>query len=299
MSTLPTFDRLSERVSAGERLSDAELAELAGTPDILLIGMLADAARQRRSGTRITYLRVASCPWDQDLRDGVPSAARELRITGTPVSLGKALTAVERTKASAGARTVAGFSWADIGRLASSDGLTVPHVLSVLRVAGLDALLEVPIDTIGEAESVLDDLCGAGFRQIRLTVERAAAPARTALMLHAAALQVRYQCIQTLSPLPTVLQPFRPTTGYDDVRAVAVARLAAPNIPMIQVDWLRYGPKLAQVALTFGADDLDSVSGADDAPEGFRRAPIEEVRRNIVAAGLTPVERDGHFALVA
>jgi 2-iminoacetate synthase ThiH len=50
------------------------------------------------------------------------------------------------------------------------------------------------------------------------------------------------------------------------------------------------------VALTFGADDIDGVSGSDAAPEGRRRAPLEEIRRNIQAAGLTPVERDGRFA---
>jgi aminodeoxyfutalosine synthase len=77
-----------------------------------------------------------------------------------------------------------------------------------------------------------------------------------------------------------------------------MARLAAPNIPTVQVDWLRYGPKLAQVALTFGADDLDSVSAVDEAPEGRRRAPLEDVRRNIEAAGLSPAERDGRFNLV-
>jgi aminodeoxyfutalosine synthase len=157
----------------------------------------------------------------------------------------------------------------------------------------------VPVDTIGEPDPVIEGLCGAGFSQVRLTVERAPAAERTALMLRAAALQERYGCIQVLSPLPTALQPFRPTTGYDDVRSVAVARLAAPNIPLIQVDWTRYGPKLAQVALTFGADDLDAVSGAADAPDGPRRAPIEELRRNVVAAGLTPVERDGRFNVIA
>ena len=70
---------------------------------------------------------------------------------------------------------------------------------------------------------------------------------------------------------------FRPTTGYEDVKMVAIARLAAPNIPTIQVDWQRYGPKLAQVALTFGADDVDGVSASDEAPEGRRRAPLEEI----------------------
>jgi 2-iminoacetate synthase ThiH len=79
---------------------------------------------------------------------------------------------------------------------------------------------------------------------------------------------------------------------------VALARLAAPNIPTIQVDWTRYGPKLAQVALTFGADDLDNVTASDDAPDGHRRAPLEEVRRNIEAAGFTAAERDGRFSLV-
>jgi aminodeoxyfutalosine synthase len=79
------------------------------------------------------------------------------------------------------------------------------------------------------------------------------------------------------------------------VKIVALARLAAPERVRIQVDWQRYGPKLAQVALTFGADDLDNVSPSDEAPEGRRRAPLEELRRNVEAAGFTPVERDGRF----
>ena len=229
----------------------------------------------------------------------MPPAAREVRLTGTPASLEAALTAIERTKVVAGNRTLSGFSWGDVVRLASSDGTSVASVLSRLRGAGLDALVDVPLDTEGGVDAALEALCGAEFRQVRLTIERAPAVERATLMIQAAALQERYSCIQALSPLPSVLQPFRPTTGYEDVRGVAVARLAAPNIPMIQVDWLRYGPKLAQVALTFGADDLDGVSGSDDAPDGTRRAPIEELRRNIIAAGLTPAERDGHFNLLA
>jgi 2-iminoacetate synthase ThiH len=80
---------------------------------------------------------------------------------------------------------------------------------------------------------------------------------------------------------------------------VALARLAAPNVPTIQVDWLRHGPKLAQVALTFGADDLDNVSSSEESPEGLRRSPLTEVRRNIEAAGFEAAERDGRFAVVA
>jgi 2-iminoacetate synthase ThiH len=47
--------------------------------------------------------------------------------------------------------------------------------------------------------------------------------------------------------------------------------------------------------LTFGADDIYGVSASDDAPEGRRRAPLEEITRNIGAAGFEAVERDGRF----
>jgi aminodeoxyfutalosine synthase len=298
MSTLPTFDLLSERVTAGERLSDAELTELAAAPDILLTGMLADSARQRLRGSTVTYLRVASHTVDQD-PVAAPDAARELRVSGEAASLDQALAAVNQLRHIAGDRTIAGFSWGDVTRFVQDTGKTTAAVLSSLRAAGLDAILQVPLDMVGDPEPVLDALTTAGFSRLRLTIERAPAAERTALLLRAATLQDRYGCIQTLNPLPTWLQPFRPTTGYDDVRAVALARLAAPGIPMIQVDWVRYGPKLAQVALTFGADDLDSVPATDDAPDGRRRAPIEELRRNIVAAGLSPAERDGRFNTVA
>ena len=86
-----------------------------------------------------------------------------------------------------------------------------------------------------------------------------------------------------------------PTTGYDDVKRVALARIIVTNVPSIQVDWALYGPKLAQVALTVGADDVDAVSAEDDESQGRRRAPLEEIQRNIRAASQDPVERNGRF----
>ena len=68
-----------------------------------------------------------------------------------------------------------------------------------------------------------------------------------------------------------------PTTGFDDVKRVALARLVVDNIPSIQVDWALYGPKLAQVALTVGADDVDGVS-ADRRPD--RGPPPRAARRD-------------------
>jgi aminodeoxyfutalosine synthase len=113
-------------------------------------------------------------------------------------------------------------------------------------------------------------------------------------------LQVETGLIRALAPLPLRPDPSRPSTGYDDVKHVAVARLVVDNVETIQVDWIVYGPKLAQVALAFGADDLDRVPAVDDRPElGPRRAPAEEARRNIRAAGLVPVERNGRFEVPA
>jgi aminodeoxyfutalosine synthase len=105
--------------------------------------------------------------------------------------------------------------------------------------------------------------------------------------------------LRAFAPLPRRVNPAVPTTGYEDVKRVALARIVADTVPSIQVDWALYGPKLAQVALTMGADDLDAVSADDAAPDGRRRARLEEVRRNIRAAGQEPVERNGRFEPVA
>jgi aminodeoxyfutalosine synthase len=287
------FDAHIERITGGDRLSAEEIRELARTPDILPLGMLADALRRRLHGARTTFLRVASCAFDQSIADAVPPAAREIRLTGAPETLDAAVNAVQAARSVAGTRTVAAFSWADAERWRAADG---QGVLKKLRDAGLDAIAELPLDTISDVRTTLRALTTRGFSQVRVSIASAPPADRTELLLQVAALQDEFGCIQALDPLPAKLAAYRPTTGYDDVKMVAIARLAAANVPSIQIDWQRYGPKLAQVALTFGADDIYGVSPSDDAPEGRRRAPLEEIRRNIEAAGFEPVERDGRIA---
>jgi aminodeoxyfutalosine synthase len=109
-------------------------------------------------------------------------------------------------------------------------------------------------------------------------------------------LQTRLRTIRVFAPLARTIDTAQPTTGYEDVKRIALARLIVDNVDTIQVDWALYGPKLAQVALTFGADDIDSVAAVDDDSQGRRRSPVEEIRRSIHAAGFEPVERDGRFA---
>jgi aminodeoxyfutalosine synthase len=89
-----------------------------------------------------------------------------------------------------------------------------------------------------------------------------------------------------------------PSTGYDDVKQVALARLFVTSVDSIQVDWALYGPKLAQFALTIGADDVDGVAAIDPGTLGTRRSPIAEILGNIRSAGLEPVERNARYEAI-
>jgi hypothetical protein len=297
MQTATMFEQQMQRIAAGEPLAAEDIHELAGTPDILPLGMFADAARRRINNTAVTFVRVFSVAVDEAAGAAVPDAAGEISITGTPATLAAATAAAAAARSAARGRRVSGYSWHDVARLALDEKSGTPQVLSALRAAGLDAIGELSIDSMPAEGEAVAELLAAGFDRLTLTVDKATPAERTALLLRAAGWQQRFGGIRALNPLPVVLNAFRPTTGYEDVKMVAVARLAAPGIQSIQVDWRRYGPKLAQVALTFGCDDLYGVSASDDATEGRRRAPLEDIRRNIVAAGFTAVERDGAFAV--
>jgi len=135
----------------------------------------------------------------------------------------------------------------------------------------------------------------AGLALARLTIDQSPPVDALGLLKDVADLQRAVAVVRAFAPLPQRTNPAAPTTGYDDVRRVALARIICDNVPSIQVDWTLYGPKLAQVALTVGADDVDGVSPMDETAEGRRRAPLEEIRRNIRAAGQEPVERNGRF----
>ena len=154
-----------------------------------------------------------------------------------------------------------------------------------------------PFDQLDDPRRSIEQVNIAGLSLARLTIHQLR-PDVAGLYKAVAELQRGVAVLRAFAPLPRAINPAVPTTGYDDVKRVALARLVVDNVPSIQVDWPRYGPKLAQVALTFGADDFDGVPASDATPDGRRRAPVEEIRRNIEAAGFSPAERDSHYTLV-
>ena len=87
------------------------------------------------------------------------------------------------------------------------------------------------------------------------------------------------------------------TSGFQDIKAIAVARLVLDNFPHIKAYWIMMTPKIAQVAQRFGADDIDGTvveekiyhdAGAKT-PQALRRG---QLLRLIRESGREPVERD-------
>ena len=98
-------------------------------------------------------------------------------------------------------------------------------------------------------------------------------------------------------PDNTPLQHLPKTTGFLDLKNIAVARLMLDNIPHIKAYWIMMTPRIAQIAQRFGADDIDGTvveekiyhdAGATTS-QSLRRG---ELLRLIREAGREPVERD-------
>lgn len=287
-----------EAVTVAAPLGRADVEQLLTSSDLLQLGQRADEARRARHGNRSTYVTVFEIRVDADEPRAVdvPAGAREVRLVGKPRTIDEAEAAVVGAKAIAGDRALTGFSLADLVGLASDAHLTLTDIAGRLSSAGLESVADVPVDLIVDPVRAVADLMAGGLGAWRVTVQRAAWDDRLALIERVAEIQRATGTVQAFAPLPRVDDRTEPSTGFDDVRTVAAARLMCGAIPHIQVDWPLYGPKLAQVALTYGADDIDGVSAVDALGLGWRRAPIEDVERNIRAAGHEPVRRSGRFA---
>lgn len=85
--------------------------------------------------------------------------------------------------------------------------------------------------------------------------------------------------------------------GLMDLRTMALSRLMLDNFPHVKAYWVMLGIKTAQVALSFGADDLDGTVVHekiyhDAGSESPQELSVAEIRRLIEEAGRVPVERD-------
>ncbi len=211
------------------------------------------------------------------------------------------------------------FTMVEIGYLAQRSKISVREVLERLRDAGMDSLP-------GGGAEIFCDRVRRVICDHKITGEEWLETARTAhrLGLHSnctmlyghieteedrvdhllklRALQDETQGFVTFIPLAfhpdnTPLQHIPKTTGFLDIKNIAVARLMLDNIPHIKAYWIMMTPRIAQIALRFGADDIDGTvveekiyhdAGATTS-QSLRRGELLQLIRK---AGREPVERD-------
>lgn len=291
---LSRFNSVAEKLVAGEGLSELDISELSSTTNLLRLGALADERRRRESGPRVTFVRVLEVALNEK-RDNqkIPDTAGEVRIIGCPDSIDNAALEVQRIVSLSGQVPVTGFRLEDLVSLCANEPDRFERLLLNLKRSGLTGLSEVSVDS--QIDVIWIERCVEAGIPINSAVIQ-----DTELPADVAANRIKgwnhNYGIQVFSPLPKKLKR-EPTTGYKDLHRVALARVLVDNIPSIQIDWRLYGPKLAQVALAFGANDLDRVSPFDTLENGRRRSPLEEIKKNILAASLKPVQRNCRFEL--
>lgn len=211
------------------------------------------------------------------------------------------------------------FDAVEIDFIASRAGRPVADVLQELRQAGLDSLPGGGAEVF--APEVRRRLCakkidGQRWLQIHETAHRLGIPTNATMLyghLETAAdrvdhllalreLQDRTGGFLAFIPLAfhpanTAFSNLPGTTGVDDLKMLAISRLLLDNFRHIKAFWIMIGPKLAQVALHFGVNDLDGTVREehifhDAGAETPQYQPAESFLQSIRAAGRIPVERD-------
>lgn len=100
-------------------------------------------------------------------------------------------------------------------------------------------------------------------------------------------------------PARTRLSHLPPVSGHDDLLTIAVSRILLDNIGHIKTFWVMHTPDIAQLALSFGADDMDGTIMRYEIVQ--RNGSTEQaldtaaMRRLITEAGYDPVERDSLY----
>ncbi len=212
------------------------------------------------------------------------------------------------------------FTMVEIDWLARLADKTVPQTLEILREAGLGSCP-------GGGAEIFAPRAREIIAKKKMTGQRWLDVAR---MVHEAGLRsnatILYGCVETFEErvdhlvklrelqdetggfqcfIPLAFHPentafeghIPQTDGFDDLKMIAVSRLMLDNFDHIKAYWVMLTQKIAQVALHFGANDLDgtvvdervTLAAGGHAGKGMTRQQIESFIRE---AGRIPVERD-------
>ncbi|MGD0369438.1 MAG: radical SAM protein, partial [Acidobacteriaceae bacterium] len=268
---------IAEKVAAGERLTGDEGLALYRSGDVLAVGWLANSVRERMHGD-VTYFNVN----------------RHINPTNVCVAACR-LCAFGRSKGADGAYTMAleqawetaasgyseAFTMVEVAFLAKRAKLTIPQTLMRLKEAGVDSLPGGGAEIF--ADRVRHIICdhkidGDEWLETARAAHQIGLKSNATMLyghiendedrvdhlLKLRKLQDETGGFQTFIPLAfhpdnTPLGHLPKTTGLTDIRQIAVGRLLLDNFPHIKAYWQMMTAKIAQIALRFGADDIDGT----------------------------------------
>ncbi len=214
------------------------------------------------------------------------------------------------------------FTPVEIVHFAKISGKTIEEVLSILRSAGLDSLP-------GGGAEILDDevrrvICpdkantAQWIHTIKAAHKMGMKTNASELYGHVETPEQRLAHLFTLRdiqdetggfqafisfpfhPANTKFPDIRPMTSHENLKFIAISRLVLDNILHIKAFWMMLTLPVAQLALAFGADDLDGtveeehIIHAAGAKTG-QKMTTAQLERIIAETGYTPVQRDSLY----
>jgi aminodeoxyfutalosine synthase len=210
------------------------------------------------------------------------------------------------------------FTCVEIAHLADISGQSVEKTLHDLRAAGLGSIPGGGAEVFSPRIRALTcekKLSGEGWLSVAKTAHRMGIHSN-ATMLYGH-IETVEECVEHLDqlrqaqdetggfltfiplafhPKNTQMNSCSRSTGIEDLKNIAVARCFLDNFPHVKAYWVMIGTKLAQVALSFGADDIDGtvkeeiithMAGAETEQALARDHLVSMIRE----AGRVPVER--------
>jgi len=346
---------ISERLTAGERLTFDDGVALYTTHDLTGLGKLADSVRRQRHG-RVTYFNVnrhfnptnvcyADCKfcgffrtprqadaYTHNIEDSlkiagqaVAEGATELHITGglnTKLPFSYFTDLLSSLKREYPQLHLKAFTMVELDHFAHFYKMSDGDVIHSLIAAGLDSCPGGGAEIFREPtrSMICAHKCDAD-RWLQLAGEVHAAGLKTnATMLygHIESIEDRvdhlirlreqqeksggFQCFIPLAfyPADTQMSHLPGPSGVDSLKTMAVSRLLLDNFDHIKAYWVMLGKRLAQVALHYGANDIDgTITEGGELTTSYSVEANNEVRMSkaeliglIEEAGFEAVERD-------
>ena len=217
------------------------------------------------------------------------------------------------------------FTCVEIYHLAELAGKSVGDTIKELEQAGLDSVPGGGAEVFSPRIRKLtceEKLSGEGWIDVARTVHGCGLKSNATMLYgHIETIEERLEHLDALRklqdetegflafiplafhPKNTAMAEHSSTTGTNDLKNIAVARLMLDNFPHIKAYWVMIGPKMAQVALSFGADDMDGtvkeevithMAGAQTAQAIGHKTLI----RLIKEADRVPVQRDTLYNVI-